>query len=305
MKSCGWRLTTLETGARFRVSSFEFDLAESDREGFRANTLDPPQMVGSDADSVIVRSGDHYDTAFTVVFDHAGGVRHVEIEFAAVAFESGVVVGTRYGERDLFEGSYSVEGITPDGSKRWSVASESEYDHEAYGLGGGMVQACGNDPALILDAATGTEIARLTGSDYCRLADAAAVVCNSSSFYRQYVHVIGVDLESGEVLWEISEEDGDRLVPDITEVSMGLVYAGTENGMVVLDAATGADLVTAEGGSPSVVIPGYGLWHDHDTVHVYEAIGKAVFTGATGLFMFLIHASPILIILILCWGIGR
>lgn len=58
---------------------------------------------------------------------------------------------------------------------------------------------------------------------------------------------------SGKVLWQLPDEQSDRVAPEVTSAWHGRVYGETENGPVALDARTGEDAPAGPGIAPVLV----------------------------------------------------
>ncbi|GIG67715.1 hypothetical protein [Phytomonospora endophytica] len=67
------------------------------------------------------------------------------------------------------------------------------------------------------------------------------------------------DATSGEGLWQLSDEAGTRIAPDVTGAWHGAVYAWTANGALVLAARAGADREVASGVAPYLVNEHIGI----------------------------------------------
>jgi outer membrane protein assembly factor BamB len=147
-----------------------------------------------------------------------------------------------------------------DGTERWGLPRYVTNGTDIPTVLGG-----GTDWALIsgyndrrkttdlaaVDLATGAERRQLSSGkafSQCRHDRAAVLVCTRAI---QDV-IVGVDVRSGASLWQL-EMSASRIVPKITAVWHGAVYATTTNGPVVLDANTGKDRQAAPGAEVYVV----------------------------------------------------
>jgi hypothetical protein len=84
----------------------------------------------------------------------------------------------------------------------------------------------------------------------CLFDGEAMLVCRGWS-QATATQVVGYDAQTGEVAWSLP--DSGRVAPAVTAAWHGAVYGSTENGAVVLDAATGVDIEVEPGMAPYVV----------------------------------------------------
>ncbi|MFI6829418.1 hypothetical protein ACIBG5_20160 [Kribbella sp. NPDC050241] len=89
----------------------------------------------------------------------------------------------------------------------------------------------------------------------CRGDQKNSVVC-SGSRQLESVEIIGFDDSTGKKVWGYTNESASRVVPSVTTVFHGVVYAQAEKDAVLMDAATGQDIASptptpGDGGTPS------------------------------------------------------
>ncbi|NEB12694.1 PQQ-binding-like beta-propeller repeat protein [Streptomyces coelicoflavus] len=164
----------------------------------------------------------------------------------------GTVVGLRLDEDGT---DRRVVGLDPaTGRQRWSeprLAAERLY---AAGpetvVASGYVTDDSDDGALLLDAASGDRVRQFpedaATDGECAYDGVSTTVC---TYFDQ---VSAYDAATGEQLWALPDEAGTRTAPEVTLVREGLVYGTTENGPVVVAAATGEDVETRPGIAPYV-----------------------------------------------------
>jgi outer membrane protein assembly factor BamB len=106
-----------------------------------------------------------------------------------------------------------------------------------------------------MQAQTGTVKATLGGNHSCAHDSDTLIVCWAFT-----EHIAAVDAANGKVLWQLPDTSADRIMPRISAVRRGMIYATAGgNGPVILDGRTGKDKVTSVAIAPTLVIPGYGL----------------------------------------------
>lgn len=87
----------------------------------------------------------------------------------------------------------------------------------------------------------------------CRGDQKNSVVC-SGSRQLESVEIIGFDDSTGKKVWGYTNESASRVVPNVTTVFHGVVYAQAEKDAVLMDAATGQDIASptpTAGATPS------------------------------------------------------
>ncbi|MEV0803535.1 hypothetical protein AB0I34_37990 [Kribbella sp. NPDC050281] len=89
----------------------------------------------------------------------------------------------------------------------------------------------------------------------CRGDQKNSVVCGGSR-QLESVEIIGFDDSTGKKVWGYTNESASRVVPNVTTVFHGVVYAQAEKDAVLLDAATGQDIASptptpGDDGTPS------------------------------------------------------
>jgi hypothetical protein len=100
----------------------------------------------------------------------------------------------------------------------------------------------------------------------CQYDQRSVVVCISFDQLTAY------DATDGSELWALPDETANRVAPSVTTVWHGALYGTTENGPVVLDAATGEDRETDPGLAPHWVSEYAGIGLDDDGAPVAHAV---------------------------------
>lgn len=214
---------------------------------------------GSDPYENAVAKGESGGVVVIDVDNYSGYTVAVDLNTQAVAWEkvfstAAVAGDTVVGNVGESEYNRHFGGLAvADGSVRWD-APEFGYEtlHAAgskyvYGFGGFDYVDGG---LYLVEAATGTIVSLETeerDSGLCRYDGQTTLVCTDT-----WGWLGAVNTETGAWMWEI-EPSAERASIGITAVWHGAIYGNTDNGPVVLDAATGADAETAPGVAPQIV----------------------------------------------------
>jgi hypothetical protein len=122
----------------------------------------------------------------------------------------------------------------------------------------------------LVSTRNGKVLKTLPDSYSCMYDQVSVVAC-----YSQAPTLIGLDATSLNELWELPNPAGTRIAPQLHAAYKGLLYTEADNGDVILNARTGADLVPGIPIAPDLVVPGYGLVRDHsnsdNTLLAYRA----------------------------------
>lgn len=240
----------------------EIDLGASD------HTLDrrlSSAVLGRSGDTVVVSAFDKIFGIDLKTQKHAWTAKGTYEQRRGAAVVGDMVVAVRSGE--FFRGT--VVGLRPaDGSEAW-VSPRTGDAVSTAGTDAVMAMEDGEEYTTVphlLDAATG-KIRRVLpeeapGSD-CRYDGTSVAVCARGEFGEG--ELAAYDFKTGKELWRLPDEAGTRVVPNVTLVQEGLVYAFTDNGPTVLDAATGEDKEAQPGIAPYATDGHVGLGLDFDT----------------------------------------
>jgi outer membrane protein assembly factor BamB len=245
------------------------DIPEAAREdvlGSSASDGSPARPVAADGDHVVVSTDEGYRDAFTVVLDAASGDPAWDAgDFQALALGDGVVAGlAEHPETTVGDGGQLAARSIDDGTPVWEAEDTFVPDDRTISPLGGELSAGGyvyssdgihadSEATHVFASNDGTAVATLDGRHTCVDVGEATIVCDSGE------HVVGLDRETGETLWELPDEAEGRVAPTVTAARSGVVYTDTDNGPVILDARTGEDQVTDLTIAPDEVVPGFGL----------------------------------------------
>lgn len=165
------------------------------------------------------------------------------------------------------------------GAPRWT-AEQVGYGSSTSPAGPNLALFTGSDYgdgdafAQLLDARTGKVASVIhggTSSLSCNYAGKSVTVCYASRGERAF----GIDADSAKLLWQLPDSDKNRVAPDVSAVHNGIVYGTTENGPILLNAQTGADINASPKIAP-VIVNGYAgiaLDGDHNNVVAYRTTG--------------------------------
>lgn len=223
-----------------------------------------PRVVGGShygAGSVVVDSHD------TVVLDTASGsVRWTGRGVKPVGVDGGNVLGLRAGGD--FDPWTTVALRLADGAEAWAgpavetgIANQPPAFVPA-GPGRAVFSGITEDfrrAAILIDTVTGAPVASVPGKLRCVFDERDTIVCFEPSQLDLPELVIGLDAQSGKQLWQLPNDAANRTAIDVTAIFHGAVYGHVSRGSVILDARTGADVVTDVDIAPTQVVPGYGL----------------------------------------------
>jgi outer membrane protein assembly factor BamB len=252
------------------------DIPEAAREdvlGSSVSDVSPARAVAADGDHVVVSTDEGYRDAFTVVLDAASGDPMWNAgDFQALALGGAVVAGiTEHPDSSLPDTGQLAARSIADGSPVWQAEDVFVPDGRTISsLGperlsaGGDVYSSGaihadSEATHVFASGDGTVVTTLDGRHTCVDDGEDTIVCDSGE------HVVALDRESGETLWELPDEAAGRIAPTVTAARSGAVYTDTDNGPVILDARTGEDRVTDLTVAPDDVVPGFGLVVEDDS----------------------------------------
>ncbi len=210
----------------------------------RFSTFSPPAIVAATGEHLVLA----VDDSALVLDAKTGAQRWGAAGFRPAALDGGIVVGTA-----TSPAGRKVSGHhAADGKPAWS--NTDPFDR-VDALGSGLVAVAGSANTRLLEAKTGAVKATVPAHHTCAHDTEALVVCWDFTS-----HLAAIDAANGKLLWELPDKSADRIMPRITSVRRGVIYAtaGT-NGPVILDARTGKDKVTGVAVAPTLAVPGYGL----------------------------------------------
>ena len=191
----------------------------------------------------------------------------------AAQFLSGDLVVVSFSQDpDVLTLAVGVDSLTAfavaDGGERWKLDEKEpgDYDEVAYGYsvmaaGPARIYVTRDDPfehedlVRAFDPATG-EVLETDKEEIrrgCVYDGQAVVICGITAMDDFEYSLTAFDAETWEPLWSLPDDDTDRVAPGVTTAWHGAVYGRTDNGSVVLDGRTGADLETRPGLAPRVV----------------------------------------------------
>ncbi|MFG2405367.1 PQQ-binding-like beta-propeller repeat protein [Streptomyces brevispora] len=237
-------------------------------------------VVGSEGALAVVtvRTAKYEDHAVSYAIDLTHGTILWKKEVLATSLSGGSVVAIdRPGSS---ERQRALALNLTDGTTRWTAGLDG-YQTRATAVGPRLIYVAGRDYedgsrfAHLLDSRTGTT--RTVFKDGYAGADCAydaksVVVCSGTLSEES---ASGFDATTGKLLWQLPDEDANRVAPEVTAVWHDLLYGTTDAGPVLLDARTGKDVE----GSPAIaplVVNGYtGIAEDHDRggLVAYRAAG--------------------------------
>jgi outer membrane protein assembly factor BamB len=228
------------------------------------------------------------DADDTVVLDAASGkVRWTGSGVIPAGVDGDTVIGVRAAENE--NDPWTMVGLRgSDGAQLWTGPVLDGGTGIVYappnltltGPGRAIVSGL-NDKSehetIVTDTATGKAVASLPMFLYCRFDGRDTAVCYDYAGIGAVSDVvIGVDVVSGQQLWKLPDEATQRTALNVTAVFHGAVYGDATHTAVVLDARTGADLVSDGRWAFTQVFSGYGVvtsdTGESETV-AYQAIG--------------------------------
>jgi outer membrane protein assembly factor BamB len=210
----------------------------------RFSTFSPPSIVAATNDHVVLA----IDNSAIVLDAKTGTQRWGAADFQPAALDGSTVVGTA-----ITPTGRKVSGrAAADGKEVWSNADPFDRIDP---LGAGLVTVTGSASTRLLEAKSGAVKATVAAHHTCAHDTDALIVC-----WNFTQHIAALNAADGKLLWELPDKSADRIMPRVTSVRRGLIYATAGgNGPVILDARTGKDKVTSVAIAPSLVVPGYGL----------------------------------------------
>jgi len=190
-------------------------------------------------------------------------------DYAAGAVYGEVVVGT---DSNVAENPSMVQATALsllDGQERWVAATRSVEaavvaSHPDLVVIDRVDYSSGRLTLLFLDPISGEtrnvldeKRGGLSSSSYgpCLYDQKAVLVCTGGG-------VRAFSGAEGKLLWSLPDTVANRVAPQVTAVWHGAVYGKTDNGPVILDAATGQDLSAQPGAAPSAVSEYAGIGID-------------------------------------------
>ncbi|MGW3196374.1 outer membrane protein assembly factor BamB family protein [Streptomyces sp. NPDC001118] len=203
-------------------------------------------VVGAEGGVAVVRvstqSGDHA-MAYGIDLDSSRQTWTID-QFQAAAVAGGSVVGTSLD--DTAGVDQRPAGYDLTGKLHWRGGHS--YDVRTAPAGPRLVRVSGKDYDSgdtydrLVDPESGRTVQTmspdLAGSG-CAYDDRSALVCSGMGAQSQIVY--GLDASTGKVLWQLPDQQSDRVAPTVTAVWHGRVYGTTDHGPVALDARTGKD----------------------------------------------------------------
>ncbi|WNF30375.1 PQQ-binding-like beta-propeller repeat protein [Streptomyces sp. C11-1] len=151
-------------------------------------------------------------------------------------------------------------GVNPAFQAQWTTSAGPDGIITTKVTRSGIFSSCSQ--LVLVDAKTGKEkpLADKARPVECRYDEKSVVVCGRHpGAARRAAEVFAVDVASGKVLWELPDRAAGRIVPEVTAVRHGRVYASTASGPVVLDARSGQDIELEPGIAPVAVNEYAGL----------------------------------------------
>ncbi|MFF3498401.1 hypothetical protein [Streptomyces sp. NPDC003247] len=249
---------------------------------------DAPVVLGSDGtDAVVTLGTDHDAVTFGIALD-SHTTAWTAKGFAAKFVDGATVVGLvdTNGETD---GGITVQAIgAADGKAAWTYSTPELNGAVVTSVGAGLFTADVDpheydeeDSVALLSTANGRAPAGYAAAGTaglsalsCLFDDEDTFVCSSSAEEAGGKRVFALDANTFDELWAIKEGDTDRLLPEVSTVWHGAVYADTDNGAVILDARTGKDKATEPGVTPFAVNAYAGLVSTSATgIEAHRAIG--------------------------------
>jgi outer membrane protein assembly factor BamB len=213
------------------------------------------QVVGANdthAAITLLRVGE--EDAGAVVDARSGAITDTPPGFTPVGLDAGVVVGLRTTESS---GTVAQGLDVASGQVRWTGNTRVD-DLKATVVTEGVAQftefAVFDSRTFLVSTSDGAVRSTLTGRQDCSPATADVLVCVAPD------RVEAVEV-TGKSLWSLPDEATGRVMPHVTAVYSGLVYALASSG-VILNAHTGENLVTDIEWTPDDVVPGYGIERD-------------------------------------------
>ncbi|MFF7357831.1 PQQ-binding-like beta-propeller repeat protein [Streptomyces filipinensis] len=221
-------------------------------------------VTGADKGVAVVRvssaSGDHA-IAYGIDLDSARQAWTID-RFQATAVAGGAVVGTALDDTVGVDQRPAGYDLTT-GKRRWQGGHST--DVSAAPAGPTVVRVSGQDYDSgdaydrLVDPASGRTVrtvpTNLAGTT-CTYDDRSTLVCSGEGAQSQVAY--GLDASTGKVLWQLPDQQADRIAPTVTAAWHGRVYGTTDHGPIALDARTGKDLPNP-GVAPFLVNESAGL----------------------------------------------
>jgi hypothetical protein len=221
------------------------------------------QVAGEDGGLLIVVARRGADsTPATYAVDPLTG----RLAWQAPQFEAAAVAGHRVagvlsagGTTGLGAGARVAALNAGDGRTAWTAAGPAARSASVWAAGPALVAASTTDAASgartlqMLDAVTGTarDTRPAAGGVTCRYDERSVTVCAQAESGDAWA--AGYDASTGRQLWQLPDAAAGRVAPQVSTVWHGVVYGGTANGPVALDARTGTDEPQPPGAVPALV----------------------------------------------------
>ncbi|MUN42600.1 outer membrane protein assembly factor BamB family protein [Actinomadura litoris] len=249
------------------------------------STALPPKIVGAGRDgngvSVILNVG------YTMAVDaRSGAVLWKRDGVIPRGVDGDKVVGFRSGDDDWTSNLVALRGR--DGTSLWSgpeirtALAGRVPELVMAGSGRVVVHTSQDGRDTLFDTADGKKVTTLTplgglgNKDFvCEFDQRDTIVCTEPAMISgdSPEQTLAFDARSGRRLWSLPDKAAGRVALDVTCAFHGAVYGHAENGDVVVDARSGADVVTGDAAlAVTDAVPGYGLVTSGGT-QAHPAIG--------------------------------
>ncbi|WP_329580305.1 hypothetical protein [Streptomyces sp. NBC_01361] len=186
----------------------------------------------------------------------------VQDGFAATGIAEGIAVGW---ETEKYE-AHAAGHDAATGAPRWQGQTMVSQTVSALGPHFVLLQGghWGSEKPYVqlLDPATGKTKQQLPvqlSKGTCVYDEKSTLVCHGTGAGTDDDAAFALDATTGKTLWQLPDQQADRIAPEITTAWYGRVYGKTGNGPVALDARTGQDLPTSPRIAPVLVNGSAGL----------------------------------------------
>ncbi|MET7606586.1 PQQ-binding-like beta-propeller repeat protein [Streptomyces avermitilis] len=247
-------------------------------------TLRPPQwdgssldmraaVVGADGDSAVIRvstNDGYHAAAYGLDLNSPRQVWSTDkVRVDAVA--DGAVVGAVFSD-DLGTVQRPAGFDVATGKRLW--LGERSYDVKTSVAGQQLIRVQGADydseenyDRLVESRTNRVRQTVLTDIDdaECTYDGQSTLVCHGTS------GASGLDASNGEVLWQLPDEQADRIAPEVTTAWHGRVYGTANNSPIALDARTGKDMPNPRT-TPLLVNESVGIALDDSGLVAYPTI---------------------------------
>lgn len=240
-------------------------------------------IIGADRDHLVVEVNGSDEAPVTFVLSTTShALSWTASAFQPTGLAGDVVVGMTVA--DAFSDAGTPEALNArTGKMTWTDSSLDVSTHGTSGTPAVVTPAIAafesdgpfSDETYLLSTSDGTVLKKLPDAYKCMYDQVSVVACYSSGI--NGASLISFDATSLNELWGLPDPAGTRIAPDLHAAYKGLLYTEADNGDVILNARTGADLVTGVPIAPDLVVPGYGLVSDSsngdNTLLAYPATG--------------------------------